>query len=565
MHPLADLKLPVPLKRAIGESHSSQNAVAHIGGAISILILLGMVAAVVHATGGTQTAYIHLAYLPILLGATLFGIIGGLAAAAIAGFGVAGPLMPMDVTAATPQPAASWLFRSGFFLLFGFVAGGVIGRLRHQLEHIRTASLIHPGSDLPTYLALEQFISELLRKESSTRRYGLILIDLKNFDQIFNTLGPDFMQRIPAAVAKRQRHAYPRAWQIYHVHSGKIAILVDEAKGASRDQAAEVMARLTRPVTIDNVPVYLDAIVGAASFSAPETSASAILQRANAALALARRNTSGLAAYGDVQTQDRARNIRLLADAPTAMDTNEFILLYQPQYRLSDHQIIGAEALIRWNHPTYGLVPPGQFIPLLEETALIHELTLWVARAAIKQAAEWQTAGLNLTVAINVFPRNLESRELSRFILQELANQRLGANRLELEVTESAIIDDPMALRDSLEALKDAGVSVALDDFGAGFTSVRHLTTLPIDKLKIDRSLVDRVTNDRRRMRIVSAVISMAKDLNLRTVAEGIEDAETTAHLKCDGCDIAQGFYFSKPLPAHQVAALLEPTRRTLQ
>lgn len=517
----------------------------------------------VYATGGTKAAYVHLAYLPILLSATLFGVMGGIIGGGIAGFGVAGPLMPMEVVAGTEQPVASWLFRAGFFVLFGFVAGAVVGRLRRQLEQIRTVSLIHPGSGLPTYLALEQLISELLRQESGSQGYGLILVDIKNFDQIFNTLGPEFMRRIPAAVANRQRSLYPHTWQIYHVHSGKVAILVNETRCPTRDQTDRILAHLGRPVTIDDIPIYLDAVVGAVSFAAPDKNAATILQRANAALASARRNTREVATYEELPTPDRSRNLRLLADASSAIESGQFVLLYQPQHRLSDNRIIGAEALIRWNHPTFGLVSPAQFIPLLEDTALINQLTFWVARTAIRQAAEWQATGLDVAVAINVSPRNLSDQQLSDIILDELRQQRLRPDRLELEVTESAIIHDSKELRDSLSGLKEVGVSVSLDDFGAGYTSVRHLTSLPIDKLKIDRSLVDRVTNDRRRMRIVSALISMAKDLDLCTVAEGIEDAETTAHLQREGCDIGQGFYFSKPVPPEQIVHQVKWPNRT--
>ncbi|MCC5859906.1 MAG: GGDEF domain-containing protein [Ectothiorhodospiraceae bacterium] len=563
MPPTAERKFSALLDSVLGLSFDRRHIAARAVGALGIAVLLGVVALIVYLSGGTKTAYIHLAYIPILFAAAQFGIVGGVLVAIIAGLGIAGPIMPMDVASDTPQPLASWMFRATFFLIFGIACGLVIGHLRKQLQQIRTASLIHPATGLPTHLALERFIAELLSNGEEAGEHGLVMIDIKNFDQIFNTLGPEFMQHIPSAVARRQRQAYPHAWQIYHVHSGKIAILVDEGKETTRQQARKILYRLSRPVRIDNVPVYLDAAVGAVSFSTRETEPAAILQRANAALATARRDHGGLAAYEDLKAPDRAKNIRLLTDAPSALDTGQFTLVYQPQYRLADHRIIGAEALIRWHHPIYGLVSPGQFIPLLEETAVINELTRWVARTAIRQAVEWQSAGLNLSVAINVSPRNLENEHLPSMILEELANHRLGANRLELEVTESAIIDDPMVLRDSLRGLKDAGVSVALDDFGAGFTSVRHLTTLPIDKLKIDRTLVDRVASDRRRMRIVSALTSMAKDLDLHTVAEGIEDADTLEFLKREGCDTGQGYYFSKPILADEMVALLEPTRHT--
>ena len=542
------LRVPATLERAFEESRPSVGLFRRMAAIAGVLALLAVVAAIVYSTGGTHTAYLHLAYLPILFAASVFGVIGGLAAALVAGLGVAGPLMPLDTATGATQPATSWLFRSGFFLLFGIVAGFTIGRLRQQLDRIRSASFRHPNTGLPTQAALELLIGEILESRQRNHGYGVITVEVKNYDHIFNTLGSGIVPYILAAAAERLRPLFPLPCQIFHIHSGKMAVLVSEATEPTLDQARRALDRLVDPVKVDSVPVYLDVVGGVALFDHGDTDVSMVLQKSNIALAEAHRKGLAFTQYDQVHHPDKKDTIQLLAEAPKAIKDEQFQLMFQPQIRLADGQVIGSEALIRWQHPERGLLAPGRFIPVLEDTALINSLTRWVARASIRQAAEWQEAGLNMTVAFNVSPRNIENPQLFATILEEIQGVGLDPRWIELEITESAIINDAKAVAYNLHELKEAGVSIALDDFGNGYTSVRHLTALPIDKLKIDRSLIDRVNTDVRRMRIVSAIIHLARDLGLRTVAEGVEDAETEHYLRQEGCEMAQGFHYSKPL-----------------
>lgn len=528
--------------------------VARVGGAAGVLLLLGIVGVVVDLTGGTHAAYVHAAYIPILLAASLFGIAGGVAAGLVAGLAALGPVMPMDTAAEIPQPWPSWLFRTFFFVMIGAFAGALMERSRSQLKRIETASFVHPVSRLPTQLALERLIGEFAMHKQSHDRHELILVDLKNFDHIFNTLGPEVTQQIPSAIADRLRPLCPQPWQLYHIHAGKTAVLAEHDGGNPSSLAEQVVWRLEQPVTIRKVPVYLDAIAGAVALTESDTNANDVLRRANIALAEARRRGVATARYQDIQPVDRQEALHLLADASEALENDHFVLAYQPQIRLTDQRIVGAEALIRWQHPRLGLLAPGRFIPILEETALINRLTAWVARATIRQAAEWQRQGVDIVVSFNVSPRNLDDPGFVALILQEIHEHGVPPDRIELEITESAIIDDATLAGVRLEELKAAGVGIALDDFGDGYTSVRHLTALPIDKLKLDRALINGVIGDARRRRIVTAVTHLAQDLGLQTVAEGVEDHETAAYLGNEGCDVAQGYYFSKAIRAAAIA-----------
>ncbi|MCP1675543.1 EAL domain-containing protein (putative c-di-GMP-specific phosphodiesterase class I)/GGDEF domain-containing protein [Natronocella acetinitrilica] len=556
MPKLAELDLPYALQSTLSHGGRHLGRMAQAAAVAVTLALLAAVTWIVYATGGTQTAYLHLAYVPVLLAASAFGMIGGAIAAMLAGFGSVGPLMPMDTSSGAEQPLGSWLFRAGFFLFFGVAAGLVIGHLRRQLRRIRRASYLHPVSRLPTQAALEQVLSEVIRQRESDLPLGLITVEVRNMDQIFNTLGPEITQHIPAAIVARTRSDFPLPWQIFHLHSGRIGVLVDEHVASAQTQSSALLDTLDEPLVVGDVPVYLDLVIGAASLEADDTSPGRLMQRSNIALAGAKLKGRAVAHYDNTQRSERALAMRLLSETTRALTANQFTLLYQPQFRLDDGRLIGAEALIRWQHPTLGLLAPGQFIPLLEATALINRLSQWVASNAIQQAAAWQKAGLDISVAFNVSPRNMDDGVLTDAILRQSRELDLQPHRLEMEITESAIIHDAGMIGRHLHALREAGIAIALDDFGDGYTSVKHLTALPLDKLKIDRSLVHSVTEDPRRMRIVSAVACMAQDLGLRTVAEGVEDGNTVDYLRSEGCDIAQGYFYGKPMSASAVAEL---------
>lgn len=535
-------------EHVLGDSRGQRQLAASIGIGMTILVLFTLLGAFVYATGGTKTAYLHFAYLPILLAASVFGVAGGVIAALASGVVILGPLMPLDTISGARQPLASWLFRTGFFLLIGIVAGLVIGRLRRQLRQIRTASLLDPVSNLPTRLALEQVLARVLRSHEQTEPHALIMLDLKNMDQLFNTLGPEITQHIPAAIANRLRPLCSLPWQIYHVHGGKLALLVNESRNTTVVQTEDMLQQLGASLEVRDVPIYLDAVAGIARFDGGNGDANQVLQQANTALDEARRQGVSFAHFDMLPRRDRQLTLRLLSDTPMALDRDEFQLVFQPQFRLSDERLVGAEALIRWNHPSLGLLGPGQFIPLLEETALIDRISVWVVQAAVRQAADWQASGLELTVAVNVSPRNLNDNQVCDALLEEIARHGVRPELIEVEITESAFISDSDATAGRLADLKAAGLQVALDDFGDGYTSVRHLTSLPIDKLKIDQSLVGAAASDSRRMRIISAVIGMTEDLGLAVLAEGVEDAETADLLTREGCHAAQGFYYSRPV-----------------
>lgn len=246
-----------------------------------------------------------------------------------------------------------------------------------------------------------------------------------------------------------------------------------------------------------------------------------------------------------------------------ALERQELFLHYQPKVDLASGRMVGCEALLRWQHPERGLVAPAEFIPLAEETGLIVPIGRWVLQEVIRQVKAWQGSGLETpAVAVNISARQFRTGDLPHLIRKILADSGLEPGFLELELTESMIMDDPAKAEMTLRAVKDLGVSLSLDDFGMGYSSLNYLRRFPFDNLKIDRSFIRDATSNASEAAVVTSIISIAHNLGIAAIAEGVETQRQLAFLRQNGCDTFQGYLFSKPLPAEQFADLLREDRR---
>jgi EAL domain-containing protein (putative c-di-GMP-specific phosphodiesterase class I) len=286
--------------------------------------------------------------------------------------------------------------------------------------------------------------------------------------------------------------------------------------------------------------------------------ARAVLRASVAALREAERLGLPYAIYDERNDQARRRVASLLPDLHQALRTGDQLALhYQPKLKLDTGLCIGVEALIRWTHPERGPIPPGQFIGLAEKTALIGPLTEWVLAAALRQLAVWKRDGIGLSIAINASVRNLEDPAFPVIVADRLAHYGVDPSRLEIEITESALMSAPDRVRLALNELRGLGVSVALDDFGTGHSSLTYLRDLPANTLKLDRSYLRNLRTDHKSRLIVRSTIETAHELGFRVVAEGIEDRESYERLGDLACDIGQGFYICRPLPAAELCGWL--------
>jgi predicted signal transduction protein with EAL and GGDEF domain len=326
------------------------------------------------------------------------------------------------------------------------------------------------------------------------------------------------------------------------------------------DQAEAVAAArgllqaLHEPIAIHGHELSADVSIGIAVAPEHGDDPATLLRRADIAMYLAKQARKGCAVYAPGHDRHSVEGLRLSLDLRRAIVDGELVLHYQPKLDLGAGRVRAVEALVRWQHPTLGLVPPDRFIGLAEQTGLIRDLTSWVLRTAVAQCAAWRASGVEVGVAVNLSARCLLDEGLPQEVAAVLAEHDVPAARLVLEVTESALMADPEQAMRVTRALRDAGTAIAIDDFGTGHSSLAYLSQLPAEQLKIDRSFVLAMMGSERDAVIVRSAISLAHDLGLRVVAEGVEDAATLAQLARLGCDEAQGYHLTRPIPAVELA-----------
>jgi diguanylate cyclase (GGDEF)-like protein len=424
-----------------------------------------------------------------------------------------------------------------------------------------------------------RFLDCLKQSVQSAKTHGytiaVLYVDLDNFrrmnDVLGHVVGDDLLRRLGQQFRDILRRSdeiaaptdqQPFGFEVARLGGDQFVILLHSIRDAQ--DAAIVAERLTRPmmttVEHDCPPVTLTASVGIAVHYGEGASAEALLRQSGIAMYSAKRHGRGEFAFFDpAMNQGAQARFSLEARLEGALARNEFSLHYQPQFDLSTGRIAGMEALLRWTNPELGSVPPEEFIPLAEETGLILQIGEWALRSACQQLRDWRDMDLPAgRVAVNVSAAQFAQRSFCAMVEQVLRESRIPASQLELEITESLLMRDEEWTREVTTELRRIGVSVAIDDFGTGYSSLGRLNSIAVNRLKIDRSLVQRADNLGRHATIVSAIVSMAKALGLQVVAEGVEDFEQLLHLQDQQCNEVQGFLLGRPLPAEEATSLLE-------
>ncbi|MFN3076829.1 MAG: putative bifunctional diguanylate cyclase/phosphodiesterase, partial [Alphaproteobacteria bacterium] len=318
--------------------------------------------------------------------------------------------------------------------------------------------------------------------------------------------------------------------------------------------AHEVLEQVSRPYDVDGREVFISACIGVAIYPDNADNASTLLKRVDTALNEAKRMGSGhFKFYSSELSAHVERYHQLESGLRRALDRGEMALHYQPKVDLANRQVVGAEALLRWTSTELGPIPPGEFIPVAEETGLIIPIGEWVLREACTQVERWLKQGLPaVKVAVNLSPRQFQDTALLSRIVKTMSDTSMNAELLELELTESMLVANADEAVQALRALRGLGISLSIDDFGTGYSSLSYLKRFPIDALKIDQSFVRDIPNNRDDAAITRAIVSMAKSLDLMIVAEGLEQIAQIQFLEALGCDQGQGYYFSRPVPADE-------------
>jgi diguanylate cyclase (GGDEF)-like protein len=388
---------------------------------------------------------------------------------------------------------------------------------------------------------------------------GFLLLDLDRFKEVNDTLGHPVGDRLLQFVAHRLTHSVRPGDMVARLGGDEFAVLLPSVKeaAAAREVAARLRAAVAEPIRIDGMSFDIEASVGIALYPGDATGFELLLQHADVAMYLAKERRSGVERYVADSDRNSPARLALLGDLRRGLDRGELELHFQPKVYLADRRMAGMEALVRWQHPVRGLMEPHDFIPLIEQSYLMRELTARVMDLALAQAALWWNAGMRVQVSLNLAARDLLDNGLTDIIERGLARHGLPPDALLLEIDERVLTSEPAHAVATAEALAALGVSLSLDDFGTGYSSLVRLKRLPVSEVKIDSSFVGRLLHSADDMVIVRSIVDLVGALGIRSVAEGVESAEVAEELAAMGCAAAQGWYFSKPLNAASATAWL--------
>ena len=435
----------------------------------------------------------------------------------------------------------------------------------HELAHLAHHD---PLTDLPNRLLFTDRAEQALASAQLHKRgCALLLLDLDHFKIINDSLGHNVGDQLLKLVGERLNTLFGPGVTLARLGGDEFAVLAESCSQVM--QAAALAQRMLdvmkQPFIFDGHQLFISASIGISLFPNDALSAEQLLRNADSALFKAKSvGREGYALYTEELTAHAQNRVEIASELRRALDQQELRVYYQPVHDLQGSRLVGVEALVRWQHPERGLVPPGEFIPIAERTGLIADIDAWVLEQACRQMCQWLADGVLLSfIAINVSSRLFARRELYEQVAQVLHATGLDPAFLELEVTESAVMDDPEEALEQLHRLRELGLRLAIDDFGTGYSSLLRLKRLPVQKLKIDQGFVAGVPWDDDDAAIVRVVIALAKSMGMQVHAEGIEQMEQARFLLEQGCDLGQGYWFGKPVPAQDVDWDRAPTIQT--
>ncbi|MCW8998723.1 MAG: EAL domain-containing protein, partial [Kangiellaceae bacterium] len=413
---------------------------------------------------------------------------------------------------------------------------------------------------LPNRNALNNDCRTALRQISrDDSLLGLILVDLDRFKEINDTLDHQIGDKLLKLIGPRLSASInDNNVRVYRLGGDEFCVLVRNTSGKEKIAivAELIKIAIAQPFDVDGLNLEISSSIGVVTTWGEQHSASEMLRCAELAMYHAKNSGGGITQYTTELDADTNQRFVIMAEMAEAIRNDELVLHYQPKYDLVSKDIIGCEALVRWQHKNYGLLPPVKFIPLVELTQLIHPLTFWVMKTAMQQLSEWKKQGIDMNIAINLSTRNLTDDDFINQVDSLMQEYDISSNEIEFEVTETALVSNLDRAIQQLNEFNQRGIRCSLDDYGTGYSSLSYIKKLPIDTLKIDRSFISQLTEDKEDKIIAQSTINLAHSLNLKVIAEGVENRETMDELAKQGCDFIQGYYISEPLDAESFGIL---------
>jgi len=434
-----------------------------------------------------------------------------------------------------------------------------------ELEH----QALHDSlTDLPNrVLLLDRLNQAILANQRSDSKLALFMIDLDRFKEINDTLGHHYGDIILQQVANRMRKALHESCTVARLGGDEFAVLLPSIGNADEpvNVARAIIDAIDQPFLLEEQAFHVGVSIGVAIFPEHGTDTSTLMRHADIAMYVTKNNNGDFTFYDSSLDQHSRDRLALTTELRHAIDHNELLLHYQPKIDFKAGNVAEVEALVRWEHPRFGFMTPDHFIPLSEHTGLIKPLTLWVIREALKSCHEWHNMGHKLKVAVNLSTHNLHDPLLTKHIKSICQECRVDPGYLVLEITESAVMSDPVSAMKILGELSEMGISLSIDDFGTGYSSLAYLKQLPMDEIKIDKSFVIDMISDKDDYIIVRSTIDLAHNMGRKVIAEGVESPEIWEILDRMGCDMAQGNYISAPLSSNEFSQWLQASPWSLR
>ena len=423
--------------------------------------------------------------------------------------------------------------------------------LYDHLTHVPNRSLIQ-----------DRLQQAVLRAKRERSLVSILMVDLDHFKEVNDTLGHHIGDELLQQVCNRLRQALRQPDTLGRLGGDEFAIIVPNAGAdAATLVATSLIQELDKPFSLNKQNFSITASIGIATYPEHGLDISTLLKRADVAMYVAKRSKSGYFVYDSSEDQHSPGRLALMNDLKDSINNNELLLYYQPKIDVSTSEITGVEALARWPRPDSEMLAPEVFIPVMEQTGLIHPYTTWALNKAIGQCAAWKRDGIDLTISVNLSMHNLRDPELITVIKDLLDQHELPPDSLILEITESAVMGDNRQITDILSGLSKNGIQFSIDDFGTGYSSLMHLKKLRVNELKIDKSFISNMLNNKDDEIIVRSTVDLGHNLGLRVVAEGVENQETFNELKEIGCELVQGYLISEALAADDLVKLIKKNK----
>ncbi len=510
--------------------------------AFIVIILIFAITVFVYLTGGTDTAFPHIMYIPIILAAYYFGTIGAVGAALLGGFAL-GPAMPENALLELAQQPAGWIFRLTMFVTIGIICSLLFKRMEDYKNKEIERSYTNFLTGLPNMNKLMLDLDELIL--DNKKEFSLIGFRIENINSIRQNISYEMGSRSIKEASKVLSRLVNGA--VYSIHSNEFVVIFPGGGIENAQAIGEQFLKIAEEsIVIDQLHIGLLIKGGIVKFPQSAENSQDLVRKLSMALGQPT-EAIGLYVFDDTMEQQSKRRAELIPHLLNAIENEEIYLVYQPKESLDGASTKSVEALLRWNNRTRGEISPGEFIELAEEIGFIGELTKWVIKNVIDQKEKWKNAGMPVKIALNISPKDLNNQSVIDLFTEITENKDLDLSLLEVEITERGILKNNEITMLYFNNLRKQGIKIALDDFGTGYNSMINFVQFPMDYIKIDKTFIDNIMDNTYKL-VIKYTIDSAHQLGRKVIAEGVERKEQLDVLKDMGCDYIQGYYLSKPL-----------------